>query len=566
MPQPFAHPRPRRPLRAALVGTAAAALVIVLGPGATSAAAVQLGPLTKVSDGDPFAGCTADNIAAQKKAGAILYPASELEPWVAADPSDPGRLIAGWQQDRWSNGGSRGLVAGVTRNGGKSWRDTIPRGVSECTGGRYLRSSDPWVSIAPDGTAYFMSLAVDVQPNGVQSPTAMLVSRSTDGGLSWGKPVTLIRDANPALFNDKNSITADPKDPDVAIAVWDRLQGSLVESEEGGGGGGRSGAATAIDGVELARDHLRAVKAGDSVLFDTARQSPAARSFPPKGPTLFSRTTDGGKTWSEPRVLYDPGLLAQTIGNVVVVLPDGTYVDFFNQIDYTTAEERIGLVRSHDKGRTWEKRATFVGALINGNGESTITPNKQQPVRDGNIVFHPAVDPKSGTLYVTWQDVRLNGIQMVLLARSTDGGDHWDINLPMNRTPANTLRLREQAFTPAVEVGPNGEVVLTYYDFRNDKDAGGESTDYWAEYCEPSKSNCLDPSKYTEIRLTNKSFDISQAPVARGYFLGDYEGLARSGASVQSVFSVVDGPGRNSIYGRGIDFGSKAEVASVSGQ
>src|SRR3954468_14233962 len=149
MPQPFAHPRPRRPLRAALVGTAAAALVVVLGPGATSAAAVQLGPLTKVSDGDPFAGCTADNIAAQKRTGAILYPASELEPWVAADPSDPGRLIAGWQQDRWSSGGARGLVTGVSKNGGVSWKDTIPRGISNCTGGPYTRSSDPWVSISP---------------------------------------------------------------------------------------------------------------------------------------------------------------------------------------------------------------------------------------------------------------------------------------------------------------------------------------------------------------------------------------------------------------------------------
>src|SRR3954453_4899473 len=214
MSHPLTYPRAQRQLRPALVGTAAVTLAVVLGSATASAAAVQRGPLTKVSDGDPFAGCTADNIAAQKKTGAILYPASELEPWVAADPSDPGRLIAGWQQDRWSNGGSRGRVAGVTRAGEKSWRDTIPRGVSECTGGRYLRSSDPWVSIAPDGTAYFMSLAVDVQPNGVQSPTAMLVSRSTDGGLSWGKPVTLIRDANPALFNDKNSITADPKDPD----------------------------------------------------------------------------------------------------------------------------------------------------------------------------------------------------------------------------------------------------------------------------------------------------------------------------------------------------------------
>src|SRR4051812_4773981 len=118
MSHPLTHPRAQRQLRPALVGTAAVTLAVVLGSATASAAAVQRGPLTKVSDGDPFAGCTADNIAAQKKTGAILYPASELEPWVAADPSDPGRLIAGWQQDRWSNGGSRGLVAGVTKNGG----------------------------------------------------------------------------------------------------------------------------------------------------------------------------------------------------------------------------------------------------------------------------------------------------------------------------------------------------------------------------------------------------------------------------------------------------------------
>src|SRR6476620_10700688 len=100
MPHPCAHPRPRRPLRAALVGTAAAALVVVLGPGATSAAAVQLGPLTKVSDGDPFARCKADRPGNQD---GDLFPATEIEPWIASDPTDPKNVVAGWQQDRWSN-------------------------------------------------------------------------------------------------------------------------------------------------------------------------------------------------------------------------------------------------------------------------------------------------------------------------------------------------------------------------------------------------------------------------------------------------------------------------------
>jgi hypothetical protein len=86
MSHPLVHPRARRPLRAALVGTAATALAVVLGPGITPAAAVQLGPLTKVSDGDPFAGCTADKAGQQP---GTLYPATEIEPWIASDPTNP---------------------------------------------------------------------------------------------------------------------------------------------------------------------------------------------------------------------------------------------------------------------------------------------------------------------------------------------------------------------------------------------------------------------------------------------------------------------------------------------
>ena len=88
MSHPLTYPRARRPLRAALVGTAATALAVVLGTGISPAAAVQLGPLTKVSDGDPFATCKADNVAKQEKTGAINYPATEIEPWIVANPAN----------------------------------------------------------------------------------------------------------------------------------------------------------------------------------------------------------------------------------------------------------------------------------------------------------------------------------------------------------------------------------------------------------------------------------------------------------------------------------------------
>src|SRR4051812_9786053 len=177
MAQPLAHPRARRPLRAVLVATTALALATVLGPGGASAA-VSLGPLTKVSGGDPFAGCTADKVASQPGTD---FPNAEVEPWIAAAPSDPDRLIAVWQQDRWSNGGAQGAVAGVSTDGGATWRRSVAREITLCTGGVWQRASDVWVDFGPTGTAFLLDLVFDGEFGGGGGGGAdgILVSRST---------------------------------------------------------------------------------------------------------------------------------------------------------------------------------------------------------------------------------------------------------------------------------------------------------------------------------------------------------------------------------------------------
>jgi hypothetical protein len=50
-----------------------------------------------------------------------------------------------------------------------------------------------------------------------------------------------------------------------------------------------------------------------------------------KGAAMFTRTTDGGATWEPARVLYDPGAISQTLGNQLLVVPDGTLVAFFDE-------------------------------------------------------------------------------------------------------------------------------------------------------------------------------------------------------------------------------------------
>src|SRR5437899_11358385 len=73
----------------ALAGGGVIALTCAIGPGAQ---AQVLGPLVQVAGGDPFSGCTADQVHAQESAfGSILYPATSIEPWAAADPTNPSR-------------------------------------------------------------------------------------------------------------------------------------------------------------------------------------------------------------------------------------------------------------------------------------------------------------------------------------------------------------------------------------------------------------------------------------------------------------------------------------------
>src|SRR5215212_10988422 len=226
-------------MRRVVLGLATMALAILLAGGVAQAIIngepgrgpdahpYVAGSLVRVSGTSPFAGSNCGLVGQTGK----NFLNSEVEPFVDVNPANEDNIIGAWQQDRWSNGGSRGNAVGASLDNGKSWRIVSQTKNSLCTGGTaangggYERASDPWVTISPNGDAYLMSLSYDEAPDTTfgRNPNAMLVSKSTDGGLTWRDPVTLILDANPKRFNDKNSITADPNDSRFVYAVWDRL-------------------------------------------------------------------------------------------------------------------------------------------------------------------------------------------------------------------------------------------------------------------------------------------------------------------------------------------------------
>ena len=105
---------------------------------------------------------------------------------------------------------------------------------------------------------------------------------------------------------------------------------------------------------------------------------------------------------------------------------------------------------------------------------------------------------------------------------------------------------------PSIEVGPGGVLVVTYSDFRNDG-AAGELTDHFAVFC---GADCDRAASWgDELRLTRRSFDMLDAPVARGHFLGDYVGLVRAGDAVHPVYGVATGENLTDLFTRRITFG-----------
>jgi hypothetical protein len=88
------------------------------------------------------------------------------------------------------------------------------------------------------------------------------------------------------------------------------------------------------------------------------------------------------------------------------------------------------------------------------------------------------------------------------------------------------------AFTPSVHVAADGTVAVTYYDFRNNTPAAGVPTDYWLAHCH---ADCTNTANWSETHVAGP-FDIEIAPVARGYFLGDYQGLASTGNAFAPFF------------------------------
>jgi hypothetical protein len=376
----------------------------------------------------------------------------------------------------------------------------------QAAGGSYEAAFDPWLSFTPSGELYLGSLP---GPESVRINDAVLVSKSLDGGLHWGKPTTL----DPFREDDKSSVTADPTDSRFVYAVWDQ------------------------------------------------QHEQASKNFTMIG---FARTTDGGASWEPARTIFDAGSNNRVADPVIAVLPDGTLTCVFVYLPFSNANGSgqkagvLSVIRSTDKGQTWS--AVVQGPTVPSfqvTDPETGVAIENMASNTPPLIAPVSIDRNTGNLYVAFEDNRPSGGQYSSIAftMSTDGGLSWSTPIPVNQTPTNIPPGDRNAFLPAVAVASDGTIGVSYYDLRFNDPSPGLPTDYWMVQYHPSAGKSpTDPTAWgSELRLTDSSFNLETAsgpPLNSGYFLGDYEGLATVGKDFLAAWAMPHDSDLNSVYFR----------------
>jgi len=291
----------------------------------------------------------------------------------------------------------------------------------------------------------------------------LLVAKSTDGGITWQNPVTISTSTNNP---DKNYIVIDTNPnssyQNYIYVVW--------------------------------------------------------TDFPGSNPIRFSRSTNGGQSFSGNLNISGGTTVVQ--GAVPAVGPNGNvYVVWGIGNPNQTG---IGFNKSTDGGASFGSSSTITSVTQIGtlsNGRYRLKPSGIRVNSFPAIAVDRSIGINNGAIYVVWSDQRSispgSGTPDILLIKSTDSGTTWSSS-PVR---VNNITTGDQWF-PWIDVAPDGAIYVVFYDSRND--TSNVLTEVYV-------ARSIDGGQFfANYKVSDTTFTPQPIPGYASGYMGDYIGITSS--------------------------------------
>ena len=387
---------------------------------------------------------------------------------ITINPKNPDNIVAASFQTGLPPRTRAGSYNYVSMDGGRTWK-TIP--VADPKG---LTQGDDAVYFGSDGSVYHVHLSFVgirvAKPR--RAENGILVEASRDNGLTWDESIPAINHLNSVTpFEDKPGIVVDnaansPQKGNVYLA-WTRFD---------------------VYGVSDPDCHSQ---------------------------IYFSRSTDGGKTFTMPFRISDKGGDCRDSDNTVegavpAVGPNGEV--------YVVWAGPLGLVfkKSLDGGLTFGKESV-IGPMPGGWDFSVegLDRANGMPVTGVDL----SSGPNQGMLYVNWIDAR-NGDPDVFVMSSRDGGATWTAPARVNDDPIKNGKVQ---FFTWMSVDPiDGSVNVVFYDRRDTEGALTKLT----------LARSVDGGR----TFLNHKIGLPAFACDPNIFFGDYSGISAYNGHVVPIF------------------------------
>jgi hypothetical protein len=397
-----------------------------------------------------------------------------------------------------------------------------PRGHTDF-GEEYI-TSDVWVDFDDEGNAYAMVLDSPAFPGGAgwgmslhrwETPSRRDVVR----GGTWSDRIPI--DAYPAAATDPSFALLDDKN-------------TFAVNNAGRDGDGSTGTMVACWTLD----------------------EPATQAEGPQR-IVCERSTDGGRTWPDQPKPISPPAQRLVLGAHVVADtrdPNTFYVvwlEYLSGLLDRTGTNTVQFSKSTDGGVSWSPPQTVQRFIP--------LPNTfpQQAFRSLSLPIM-AAGPR-GELYVSYADYEPlrattpdeDGLQAdIRLSRSLDGGATWSAPVRVNQDETNA-----DQFQQYVRVTPAGQVNVSFFDRRLDRPNPPSHPGNFFIDTFLARSND-GGTTWRDARVSHDSWDPSiNPPISRsGQFIGDYQGLVADNCFATPFVNdthLANDPGRDPWFDAG---------------